>query len=128
MKKGLILAVLIGFVGATVVLAEDQAAAPAAEKAPAKAAMRCMSMSVKDASATCCACTADCKCKANADDPKKCGCGKDVAKVDLKGKFVCEHCSVIADKAGKCAKCGMDMVEVTAAEAAAPAPAPAPAK
>ena len=68
-------------------------------------------LAIKDGQALCCACGANCdKCKLN-DDGTKCTCGKDVVKVSLKGKFVCEKCLTIADKAGKCG-CGADLTEV----------------
>jgi hypothetical protein len=94
-------------------------------------AKACHRLAIKDGQCVGCACPEDCKCTIKADDPTKCSCGKDVVKHDLKGKFVCEKCLVAADQAGKCPKCGADLVEVkapAAAEApAAEAPAAAPA-
>ena len=73
-------------------------------------------LSTQGNTATCCGCAADCaKCGEVKDG--KCACGKDVAKLDLTGKFVCPKCHTVAAKAGKCA-CGADLVEVKAKEAA----------
>jgi len=72
----------------------------------------CKVLSIKDGVATCCTCAADCaKCGEVKDG--KCACGKAVVTCKLTGKFVCEKCCMIANKAGKCA-CGADLVEVKA--------------
>ena len=109
MKKVLMVAVAVAFVTAMAMAADEKAPAAAPAKDAPKA-MHCISM--KDGVAMCCTCAADCaKCGEVKDG--KCGCGKDVVKVDLTGKFVCEKCKTISDKAGKC-KCGADLVEVKA--------------
>ena len=154
MKKVLMVTALVAFVGAMVAVAEEAAAPAAPAKDAPKAGcfmcngckkladkagkccgdkdMACVHvLSVKDGVATGCACASDCaKCGEVKDG--KCACGKDVATCSVVGKFVCEKCCVIADKAGKCATCGADLVEVKApakeAAAAAPAVEPAPAK
>lgn len=69
-------------------------------------------LTIKDGKAYCCACAADCKCTLNADDATTCSCGKPVSSCDLKGKYVCEMCNVIADEAGKCGKCDMELKKV----------------
>jgi hypothetical protein len=117
MKKILTGIGVVLFAVALVVTAEE-AKKEAAPKADAAKKV----LSIKDGVAMECACPADCKCTVKADDPTKCSCGKAVEKVDLKGKFVCEKCLVIADKAGKCPKCQADLVEVKAKEAAKDAP------
>jgi hypothetical protein len=72
----------------------------------------CKILSIKDGTATTCSCAADCaKCGEIKDG--KCACGKAVVTCKLTGKFVCEKCCMIANKAGKCA-CGADLVEVKA--------------
>lgn len=140
MKKVLMIAAMMAFVGAIAGFAEEKAAAaPATQEMPkavvfvcdkchvvATAAGKCTGcgaemtakkvLSVQDNVATCCACAADCaKCGEVKDG--KCACGKDVVKLDLTGKFVCPKCHVVAAKAGKCA-CGADLVELKAKEAA----------
>lgn len=99
-KKLLGVVMLVGFMSAMVSVAEEAAKVDAPKI-----------LAVKDGVAQTCACKADCKCTVKADDPTKCSCGKDVVKVALKGKFVCEKCCVVADKAGKCV-CGTDLQEV----------------
>jgi len=59
-----------------------------------------------------CTCGADCKCKLEGEDMTKCSCGKPVEKVNIKGKYVCENCCVVADKPGNCEKCSMELKEV----------------
>ena len=78
-------------------------------------AMNVLSVNEKDGTALCCACHGGCKCTTKADDQTKCSCGKDTAKVSLKGMYVCacggKCCSTISDKPGKC-ECGKDLVLV----------------
>lgn len=67
-------------------------------------------LGVKDGNAYLCTCGAECKCKMPAEG-MKCGCGKDIVKVSLKGKYVCsgnEQCPTISERPGKCA-CGKDL-------------------
>jgi hypothetical protein len=63
-----------------------------------------------------CRCGADCTCERSKDDPDKCGCGKPVKKISLKGKYICAcgeacKCGAISDKPGKC-PCGTEMKQV----------------
>jgi hypothetical protein len=63
-----------------------------------------------------CTCGKDCHCKINEADPTKCGCGKPVKRVSLKGLYVCNcgagcACNTISDKPGKC-KCGNELRKV----------------
>lgn len=133
MKKVLTLAVLVSFV-AMIAGAAEEVKAPAAEQAAPKAGCfacekcnksatkagkcctkdmaACHILSIKDGVATGCSCAADC---AKCGDVKegKCACGKAVNTCALTGKFVCEKCKVVTDKAGKCA-CSADFVEVKA--------------
>jgi len=139
MKKVLMVAVMAVFVSAVVGFAEDPAV-PAPEKKEAaktgcvscagckktagepgkccgKDMASCKVLSIKDGVATACSCAADCaKCGEVKDG--KCACGKAVVTCDLAGKFICEKCLTIADKAGKCPKCQADLVEVKAKEEA----------
>ena len=110
MKKVVVGLVAVVFAFALVAMAQE--AAPAKKAEAAKKVLV-----IKDGVATVCACAADCKCKIG-EDPTKCSCGKAIEKVDLKGKFVCEKCCVVADKAGKCETCKADLVEVKAKEVA----------
>lgn len=67
---------------------------------------------VKDGNALCCGCGSDCKCSAADMKDEKCGCGKAVTKVSVKGKYVCAGgCPEIADKPGTCA-CGKELKKV----------------
>jgi hypothetical protein len=112
-KRTLAMVAIVGFVGAAMALAgeENQGAAKCAGACcPKDTSMHVVA--IKDGQASCCACKAACKCTMKADDPAKCSCGKDLKKCDLKGKFVCTKCNVIADQAGKCAKCNGDLTEV----------------
>jgi len=71
-------------------------------------------LGIEDGMAILCACPAACKCGA-VKDAKTCACGKEVAKVSLKGMFVAsvdDKCFCVSDKPGKAA-CGVDLVEVT---------------
>ena len=73
-------------------------------------------LAVKEGMAYCCRCGADCKCKDMNDAMTKCSCGKDVIKVDIKGKYVCgcypdKGCTMVSDKEGKC-MCGKDMKKI----------------
>lgn len=123
MKKMLIGMLAVAFVAVTVARAEE-AAAPAkdAAKVEAKCPMaggKCTMaekdskcLAVKDGKAFCCPCAADCKCTLKEGDATKCSCDKEVKACDLKGKFVCAKCAVVADKAGKCAKCEGDLKQV----------------
>ena len=116
MKKvlfGVVAAVVAVFVLSMVVSAQDEA--PAKKPEAVKKVLV-----VKGDSASVCACAAGCKCTVNADDATKCSCGKAVEKVSVAGKFVCEKCAVVADKAGKCATCSADLVEVKAPAAVKP--------
>jgi hypothetical protein len=78
-------------------------------------AMNVLSVNTKDGTAMCCACHAGCKCTMKDDDNSKCSCGKDIAKISLKGKYVCscgeKCCTTVSDKPGKCA-CDKDMMLV----------------
>jgi hypothetical protein len=56
-------------------------------------------LACKDGSATLCACATDCKCTLKADDATKCGCGKDVVSVSVKGLKCGEACKAPAAKA-----------------------------
>lgn len=68
---------------------------------------------VKDGEASLCSCGADCKCNAASVKDGKCGCGKDVVKVSVKGMCACPTCStVLSDKEGKCPGCGAEMKKV----------------
>ena len=49
------------------------------------------------------------------------------AAPEVKKEFVCEKCSVTKDAAGKCEKCGADLVEKAPAAPATPATPAAPA-
>ena len=71
-------------------------------------------LAVKDGMAYCCGCPDNCKCKGMAEGMTKCSCGKDITKVDVKGKYVCAckdpgKCTSVGDKPGKC-QCNKDMV------------------
>ena len=135
MKKALLVVVLAMFATVTAVFAQAEAekkADPTAttvfvcdkcQKTALKAGkccdadMACMCvLAIKDGSASCCACGADCKCAPKEGDAAKCKCDKDVKKVNLKGMCVCEKCTVISDKEGKCAKCGGDLKVVPGCE------------
>jgi hypothetical protein len=103
------LAVAVAIVGS--VFAEEKAATEKKEVVKVEKHV----LAVKDGGATVCACGAACdKCKLG-EDGKTCTCGKEVSSMSCAGKFVCEKCAVVADKAGKC-KCGADLVEVKAKE------------
>lgn len=73
-------------------------------------------LAVKGGTAYCCGCGGDCKCKGATDDTAKCSCGKEVMKVDVKGKYVCacpdpgKCCTSVSDKPGKC-QCNKDMIK-----------------
>ena len=89
------------------------APAEAAPVAPAeKPAESVNILAIKNGQAICCACKAGCKCTLD-EVGGMCSCGQELSKKDLTGKFVCEKCKVVAEKAGKCA-CGADLVEVKA--------------
>jgi hypothetical protein len=85
----------------------------AAECAKAAAPVAKNIVAIKDGVAYQCDCACGSTCTLSADG-KTCSAGKAVEKVDLTGKFVCEKCKVVADKAGKCTKCEADLVEVKA--------------
>ena len=69
-------------------------------------------LGVKDGNALLCDCGATCKCDASNMKDGKCGCGKEVRKVSVKGMYICaDGCPEIADKQGKCA-CGKDLKKV----------------
>ena len=66
-----------------------------------------------------CACGGDCACKLDAADPSRCGCGKPLRRVGLKGTgvYFCNcggtcQCNTVAAKAGVC-KCGMALKRVS---------------
>jgi hypothetical protein len=64
-----------------------------------------------------CRCGADCSCELSKSDPGKCGCGKSVKTVSLKGKYICDcgpscNCGTISDKPGKC-HCGKDLKQIS---------------
>ncbi|MCX7010741.1 MAG: hypothetical protein NTY53_26445 [Kiritimatiellaeota bacterium] len=72
-------------------------------------------LAVKGGMAYCCGCSDNCKCKGMALDMTKCSCGKDIAKVDIKGKYVCackdpDKCPSVSDKPGDC-MCKKPMVQ-----------------
>ena len=69
-------------------------------------------LAIKNGMAYCCGCSANCTCKMVEGDTSKCSCGKDIVKVDIKGKYVCpsNKCPSISDKPGKC-PCGRDLVK-----------------
>jgi hypothetical protein len=119
------------FIGATMVMSQE--AAPPAAKAAAKAVYWCevchkvalapgdcdgakMSamrvLSIAEGHCKLCACPADCKCTVAVDDPAKCSCGKDAVSGNLRDLFVCEKDLVVSDKAGQCAVCEADLVQV----------------
>ena len=103
--------------GAWAASAEEAVAPVAAGDKPVVAAVAGKVLAIKGDQALSCACGADCKCTL-ADDGKKCSCGKEVTTASVAGKFTCDKCCVIADKEGKCAKCGGDLKKVEkAAEA-----------
>jgi hypothetical protein len=73
-------------------------------------------LAIEKDTAILCRCGAECTCERSKDDPNKCGCGKSVKKVDLKGKYVCGcgadcKCNTISDKPGKCG-CGKDLKQL----------------
>jgi hypothetical protein len=62
-----------------------------------------------------CTCGPDCSCANDAKDSSKCGCGKPIKRIDLKGSglYFCNcggscGCNVVSDKPGTC-KCGMQL-------------------
>jgi len=70
-------------------------------------------LGVKDGEAMVCACHAGCKCDAKEMKDGKCGCGKEVGKVSLKGMYVCPSgCPLVSEKAGNCAGCGKELKKV----------------
>lgn len=70
-------------------------------------------LAVNGSEASVCGCHAGCKCDAKSMKEGKCGCGKDVGKVSLKGMYVCPSgCPMISDKAGNCGGCGKEMKKV----------------
>lgn len=69
-------------------------------------------LGVKDGEAMLCACGADCNCNMKGSKDGKCGCGKDIVKMSVKGMYVCsDGCPEISDKPGKCA-CGKELKKV----------------
>lgn len=99
--------------------AAPDAAAQVKTDAAAKPALPGHCLAIKDGKAMCCACGAECKCTMG-DDKKMCTCGKPITAVDVAGKYVCEMCCQVSDKAGKCPKCGGEMKQVPAKPAEAP--------
>lgn len=70
-------------------------------------------LGVKDGNAMLCACGATCKCNAAGMKDGKCGCGKEVMKMSVKGMYCCaDGCPEIADKPGKCDCCGKELKKV----------------
>jgi hypothetical protein len=74
-------------------------------------------LAIEKGSGVFCRCGDKCTCERAKDDPKKCGCGKSVKMVGLKGKYVCNcgpdcKCLTISDKPGKCT-CGKTLQKVT---------------
>jgi hypothetical protein len=66
-------------------------------------------LGVKDGNALLCECGAACKCNTANMKDGKCGCGKEVGKISVKGMYVCaDGCPEVSDKPGKCA-CGKDL-------------------
>lgn len=112
MNKVAVIALAVAVAIAGSVSAEEKAAAETKEAVVVAKHV----LAIKDGVATVCGCAADCdKCKLS-EDGKTCTCGKEVSTMNCAGKFVCEKCAVVADKAGKCAKCAADLVEVKAKE------------
>jgi hypothetical protein len=73
-------------------------------------------LSIEKDTAVFCRCGADCTCELSKTDPSKCGCGKPVKIVSLKGKYACAcgsdcNCGSISDKPGKCG-CGKEMKQI----------------
>ena len=69
-------------------------------------------LGVKDGQALLCACSTVSKPTAENLKDNKCGCGKEVKKMSMKGMYVCaDGCPQIADGPGKCA-CGKDLKKV----------------
>lgn len=66
-------------------------------------------LGTKDGQAMLCSCGAGCKCDAKGMKDGKCGCGKEVTKVNCKGVYCCAMgCPDMSDKPGTCA-CGMEL-------------------
>jgi hypothetical protein len=62
-----------------------------------------------------CTCAEGCKCEQDPADPTKCGCGKELKRVNLEGTgmYFCNcggscKCNSISNEAGNC-KCGMPL-------------------
>lgn len=152
MSKVLLVSVLAAFATATSLFAQDTVVkkedpkgsctvyvCDKCQKAAAKAgkccdkdmtAMKCHC--IKDGAAACCECPADGKCTLKEGDATKCTNDKPVKKFSLKGLFACHKCCTLADKEGKCVKCGADLVPADKApacemKAAAPEAPAAPA-
>lgn len=62
-----------------------------------------------------CQCGKGCSCKFDPANPTKCGCGKPVKRVSIKGLYACACgvgcCATISDKPGKCG-CGADLKKI----------------
>jgi hypothetical protein len=64
-----------------------------------------------------CRCGKNCTCERSREHPGKCGCGKPVKSVSLKGKYICAcgptcNCGTISDKPGTC-RCGRRLQQVS---------------
>jgi hypothetical protein len=71
---------------------------------------------VEGNTALACTCGPECSCAIDPNDHGKCGCGKPVKKIDLKGTglYFCNcggacACGSISDKPGSCRSCGMEL-------------------
>jgi len=65
-----------------------------------------------------CTCAEGCTCKQDASDPTKCGCGKTLKRVSLKGTgiYFCNcggscACNTLSDQPGSC-RCGMNLKQM----------------
>lgn len=121
MKRFCLTVAAIALCGMWAAQAEDapMAAPAAAAQVKADTALPGHCLAIKDGKAMCCTCGADCKCTMG-DDKKMCTCGKPITTVDVAGKYVCEMCCQVSDKAGKCPKCGAEMKMVPAKPAEMP--------
>ena len=84
----------------------------------ARVAMRVVKIDKEAGAAMLCACGAECDCGGvSADDATKCGCGKELKTVDLKGTglYACacegDCCPVVSGEPGQC-RCGVDLAQL----------------
>jgi hypothetical protein len=73
-------------------------------------------LKIENGEALLCTCGKGCTCQLDPKDPTKCGCGKPVKRVSLKGMYVCNcgegcTCNTISDKPGTC-RCGKELKKV----------------